>query len=583
MQHSSGQVTTQEALFQARLRARDGVRPQSTLAILAGYEPRQQPVSRPCAVPGPASPSSRRHVLHRSPRPVSGPKERPAGDGQDRNDQIRAEGAAGAWQMAFAGLAAVGFAGLAALVLAGFGKGRPGEEAGPSGSVSMDPGEAAFIPPRPASVSAIAIGEAADPEGQSRAAWFDYSGMADYLRGHADISAAQTVEVARLAQMEADRLAGSVIAETATNPVMPVAGPSEEGIRALAGDEAARIARQLAAEAALAEEENRAIRMEAARLAQLEAQRLAALRAAQARIDSLERALEAEVAARQAAEAEARRFAAEREALIQAEAQAREASARAEQRLLVERRARLAAEAEVTRLAALEAQRAAEASQTARLAEAEARRIAEAEALRLAAAAIEAPRPVLLASAVIAAPVPVAKPDPGPQPASLKPQLHPDPSAEQGLAQPETVAMAAGPGGAGGFIAERVSRNSPDSLGLSDRLLLANGFDRLLATGLDGHDYILEAMAGEAVRVRFEQTRIIDPSIASVPARADANGPFLPVSRSYEAPIPVSLSVMCREVSYAIEGFERGRFAACQQSAGRWLLARPAPGQQASL
>ena len=46
------------------------------------------------------------------------------------------------------------------------------------------------------------------------------------------------------------------------------------------------------------------------------------------------------------------------------------------------------------------------------------------------------------------------------------------------------------------------------------------------------------------------------------------------VTRGYAEQPVVNVSVMCRDVAYALPGQERGRFSACQGADGQWMLAR---------
>lgn len=490
-------------------------------------------------------------------------------------------------------------------MLSGLARERQG--AGPDLSTggARDDADAAFSPPLAMSVSALAIQAAADPAGQGPASWFDYRGAADYLSERAALYQAGLREAERIAQAEAERLAQLAPVPVGTSGPAPgsagitqgqVSVLQEEQASLLAEDEAARLATEEAARAERAEAAALASQAEAARLARLEAERVAALQQAERRIASLEEARAAEAAARLEAEEVARRLAAEAEALRLARAEAERAARLAEERLAIEIQARRAAEAEVARLAALEMQRLAEMDDMRQRAEREARRIAEAEAARLAAADRAPAAPVVLAAvspATVAAtpPVPAMKPSPDlPQAASRKP----DPAALPGdgvsseassafaMKVPAEQSGTYGFKGAAGFIAERASLSLAGELDPLMRSRLEGGFLDLLAAGIDGRDYQLDMPGGTGVMVRFEQTRIVDPAMAEVRRIGDVAGEATPVVRPYGPAPGVDISVMCRDVSYAVDGFERGRFAACQGEGGGWLLARPSGPEGAS-
>lgn len=626
-----------DAPFRARLKARDGVRPHSTLAILAGYDPNKAGASALPARPRPAArpiadlrevQETRRTVVElpppavagrpapRLPEPVRAPAKPPADSRppaarivplpvpaarpEPEVAETTGEEEGGRYhrfmKLLFAGLAVLGLAGLS--FLAADNALKTGVSPQPKDDDAVGPDQAGGVLPQGAGeVSAIAVQEAATPAGTEPSPWFDYRGVADYLQARVAAFEAAEREAARLAELEAERLAAAAIAETEADRLAAAAraeADAEAGRIAaqdaerqrLAREEADRIAQaeadRLAAEAAA----EAAARAEAQRLADLEAERAAAALAEQERLAALEAQRAAEAEARRLAEAEARRVAAEREAQRLAEIEARNAAAAAEEKRIADLAAQRAAEEEARRLAALEAQRAAEAAEARRLAELEAQRLAQLEAERLAA---QREPSITLATAVIA-PAPVAKPSLPPGAASLKPARPPAPAT---LADAEPVARGAPtiltarqpdvrPLGAAPtlrtadvFLGERVQLTAGGELEASALEAMQADFLRLIATAGDGSAHTLTAPDGRALEVRFERTEALAP--AQVEVRAVGGWPVAggAVTRAYDAQPVVNVSVMCRDVAYVIPGQERGRFAVCQGAEGGWMLARP--------
>lgn len=644
-----------DAPFRARLRARDGFRPQSTLAILAGYEPREDdapappareraprpvavaavPVAQPQArsaprrtppagraeawapparpervKPEPARPAPRpdpappREELRRAPAVIVPPVIEEAEE-TEREEEERATGLGrfGEYsQLAFAGLAVLGLAGLSLLAIDNALKGKPGllPEDGDTASrrSAGDTGPAV----QPASVSAVAVQEAATPMGADAQPWFDYRGVADYLRTRVDAFEAAERDAARRQQAEAERLASAAIADAEAGRLAAAAQADADALAAreaavaaerqrLAREEAERIANEEAARLAAQAQAEAAAKAEAERLARLEAERAAAALAEQQRlaVQEAERAAAAE--AKRLADLESRRIAAEAEAKRLAEVEAQKAAALAEQQRLADLAAKRAAEEEARRLAALETQRAAEAAEARRLADLEAARLAEAEARKLAAQKAEE-KSISLAAVVVAPPV--VKPSLPPGPASLKPartSIEPLVSAPTApvtrtgptiltARPPEVRPFTAGPAnalrGADVFIGERVALTSGDTISADAMRQLQDEFTRLLAISPDGTRHELATPDGRRIAFSFESTQLVgaaQANLRTVGYQADAGAV---VTRAYAEQPVVNVSVMCRDVSYALPGQERGRFSACQDGKGQWMLARPA-------
>lgn len=607
-----------EAHFRARLKARDGTRPQSTLAILAGLDPkkatpdvprgpiRMTPVKavahtvRPAPLVMAPSVLAPAPVIARDFRPPEAPPVRPPPPAETRREPyeipaVRApqtriapppapetldaaveeggEERRGFAQLAFAGLAVLGLAGLAYMAA----DTALNERSGRNGSDDSEglrqsaPADGAGLAGT-AAVSAAAVGTASLPAGAEPAPWFDYRGVADYLKARVDAFQASEREAAQRLELEAEQIAAAALAEAEaqrlaaqTQSVTDAALAADADRARLIQEEADRIAALEVQRLADAEAAAAALRAEAERVALLEAERTAAALAEQQRLADLEAQQAAEFAARAEADRAVRQAAAEAEAARLAEAESRRLAAETDARRLAGARAQEAAEAEANRLAALEAQRAAQA--------AEARRLAELEAQRLAAAVVsqrQAAASVSLA-AVVLPPAPAVKPSVPPGAASLKP---PAPQLEAGLvhrqAPPAMIAsdpqvrpiLAGAPIQAvtvETFVSERVERTASGILPEAALASLKSDFLRHVESSADGAVHNLTTPDGRRLEIRFEQATNREP-----------------VTRSYTEPPPVAVSIMCRDVAYVLPGQEQGRFAACRNAGGSWELARPA-------
>lgn len=632
-----------DAPFRARLRARDGRRPQSTLAILAGYEPRDGETAE-IAVPAPRRPRS---VAVAAPAPVQTrpeprrvppagrpeawapparpepirPREEirrpplsivpPVADIPEPEVEAEEERATGLSrfgeysQLAFAGLAMLGLAGLSLLAINHSLNAKPGalpdegEDAARRSATDIGP---AVLP---ASVSAVAVQEAATPLGAEPQPWFDYRGVADYLKQRVDAFEASERDAARRQQEEAQRLASAAIADAEAGRLAAAAQAEADALAArdaaidaerqrLAREEAERIANEEAARLAAQAEAEAAARAEAERLARLEAERAAAALAEQRRLAELEAERAAAAEAKRLADIESRRIAAEAEARRLAELEAQRAAAQAEQQRLADLAAKRAAEDEARRLAALDAKRAADAAEARRLADLEAKRLADLEARNLAGRQTEAP-PITLAAAVVAPPVPAAaKPLTPPRPASLKPArtsiaplATPDPvpvtrSAPTILTAraPEVRPFMVGPAdarrSADVFIGERVALTAGEAISVEAMSRLQEEFGRLVGVSPDGTSHHLPTPDGRQIMITFEDTQLVDTTSANLRTVGYSAADVSPVTRAYGEPPVVNVSVMCRDVAYSIPGQERGRFSACRGADGQWMLARTA-------
>ncbi|MBY9065854.1 hypothetical protein K1X12_03040 [Hyphomonas sp. WL0036] len=636
---------TADASFRARLRARDGMRPQSTLAILAGYEPKEmaaaeiaprpraprpapvaaapvttakpvapvaaaapatrpiEPANRPDAWAPPARPQPvrPREEVRRVPAVVVPPVEEVIDTAEDAAEEERRETVLGRFgeysQLAFAGLAVLGLAGLSLLAIDNTLKGKPGllpEEGDDTvRRASADPGAAVG----PASVSAVAVQEVATPAGSAPQPWFDYSGVADYLKSRVEAHQAAERDAARLQQEEAQRLAAAAIADAEAERLASVARAEADALatrdaaieaerQRLAREEAERIANEEAQRLAAQAAADAAAKAEADRLAKLEAERAAAALVEQRRLAELEVQRAAEAEAQRVAELEARRIAAEAEAKRLAELEAKKAAAAAEEKRLADIAAKRAADEEAARLAALDAKRVSDAAEARRLADIEAKRLADAEARKLA----EASKPVVLASAVPAPAKPIIPPGAAslkPARSDVQPLVSADPAPVTRTAPtiltagaPEVRPFVVGPAnaqrGADVFLGERVALTAGAAINVDEMSGLQQQFVRLVGASPDATLHRLSTPDGRQVEVTFERTQLVGTAQANLRTVGYSADTSAPVTRTYSEQPAVNVSVMCRDVAYAIPGQERGRFSACQGADGHWMLARTA-------
>lgn len=628
-----------DAPFRARLRARDGMRPQSTLAILAGYEPKEgegtgvlarerparpvaaittataipqarpeprriPPAGRPEAWAPPArphEPARPRQEIRKAPVVVVPPVEEET-EADAEEDRATGLGRFGEYtQLAFAGLAVLGLAGLSLLAIDSALKGKPG--ALPDEGEDTARRSAANLGPAvlPASVSAVAVQEAALPVGVEAQPWFDYRGVADYLKNRVDAFAASERDAVRREQADAQRLASAAIADAEAGRLAAAAQVEADALVArdaaidaerqrLARLEAERIANEEAARLAAQAEADALARAEADRLARMEADRAAAALADQRRLAELEAERAAAAEASRLAEIESRRVAADAEAKRLADLAAEKAAAQAEQQRLADLAAKRGAEDEARRLAALDAKRVADAADARRLAEVEARRLANLEAQRQAAQKA-GERTLTLAAATVAPAPPAPKPAPPPRAASLKPRVQPlvapDPApvtragptiltARAPEVRPFLIGPPAAMRGAEVFVGERVALTSAGVISADAMTGLQSEFLRLVATSPDGTQHALATPDGRHIEVSFERTQLVETTQANLRTIGYSAGDGAAVTRSYGEPAVVNVSVMCRDVAYMLPGQERGRFSACRGTEGQWMLARTA-------
>jgi hypothetical protein len=569
--------------FRARLRARDGVRPQPTLSILthsgpitAGpvshnavsevrllrkQPPAPKPVNKAPLVPVAATADGIAVIPH-------GGKQ--GGSGDDSEDPR-----AGFFgrisdfpQFAFAGLAVLGLAGLSIMAAENALGAKPDRDTAEDGAAVTT-----------ASVSAAAVQRAS--AGSVATPWFDYRGTADLLKARVAELRVEEDAVARLASVEADRTAAAAIANAeaarvAAEQPAATSGPAiiDNRVRdRLAAEEAARAASATVAAQLKTQEAAAAAKVEAGRIAAEEAARAAAAAAEQQRLAQVEAQRAADAEAKRLADLAAKKQAADAEAKRLAQIEADKAAKAAEARRLADIEAKRAADVEAKRLASLEARRAADAAEVTRLANLESRRLADAEAARLAAVA-----------AVAAAPAPRVWTNP-PGRASLKPERPAatlvaaapvertaPPSLSAGT--PEVRQLASMPRPVDDFIAERAEYTAGRTLDAAALDVLKSDFIKLVEGSADGTHHELLTPDGRPLLIHFERTLPVDPMKATVQAIGYAPSADGLITRAYLQPVDVTVSVMCRDVSYAFPGQERGRFAACEGGDGTWKMAR---------
>jgi hypothetical protein len=531
--------------FRARLRARDGVRPQSTLAIISGIENQVQAKAKPATPP--------RGLI----RPLRSVPANPrflalgkggilSGGGNDDDDG--GSRLSDISQFAFAGIAVLGLAGLSVMAAESALHGGTQGNAGPLADVppSLAPGGGA--------ASSVAMAAASTPSDAVPTAWFDYRGLADRFAANQAAYETTQRDVATAESEQARLQAASVIADVEARRVAETA----------AQDADAEQARLAAAEL----EKTRLAEAEAARVAEAEQVRLANLKAEQDAAAAIE--------AQRLADLETRRL----------------AEAEAETQRLAELKAKADAKAEQKRLAALAVE-----NQKKRLAAA-----AAAEETRLAAVTASAILPAASPRLATPAPTPlrirqmVAHTGAVPPPATLKPAgagvilaalgapvTRPVPPPSYTLAAPTVRPFNTAPAPApapvtarnvDAFMAERVELTAAQALDSEMINTLRADFLRLVDTQADGATQTLKIPDGRDLTILIERSTNREASKATVRTIEYTAQPTDSVVRFVSDVIPMKVSVMCRDIAYAFPGQERGRFAACQAPEGGWVLAR---------
>jgi hypothetical protein len=539
--------------FRARLRARDAIRPQSTLAIISGIQAKAADTGKP------VKPSYNRGPV----RPLRAVSTNPGllptgrngkGGGRDDDDDSGSR-LADISQLAFAGIAVLGLAGLSVMAAdsALHNEGpESGSETDASNVTSFDPVIA------PSAASSVAMAEASTPVGTTPTQWFNYQGVADQLAARKAAFETAQREAATAEAEQARIEAANAIADAEAQRLAEAARQDADAERARA--------------AAADQEKTRLAEAEAARVAEADAQRQAALEA--------EQAAAAEVEAKRLAEIEARRVAqAETEAQRVADLKARQA-AEAEAKRVAD------AAAEQKRLAAIASE-----NQKKRLA------AAEAEERRLAALNASAAVPASVAVKPSATPKAslqmVAYIGPVPAAATLKPAMGPKlvtaaprtvtewsantPAYTQSAPTVRPFAAAEAlpsPRNVDEFMAERVELTAAEALDPTLLKTLQNDFLRLVETETDGAAQILATPDGRKLEIRIERSTTREASKPTVRPINYTGQATDSVVRYVADVMPMKVSVTCRDIAYAFPGQERGRFAACEAPTGGWVLGR---------
>jgi len=528
--------------FRARLRARDGVRPQSTLAIISGIENQVQAKAKPATPPrGPIRPL---RSVPANPGFLALGKNGKGGilSGGGSDDDDGGNRLSDISQFAFAGIAVLGLAGLSVMAA------ESALHAGTQGNA----GPLADLPPSLApgggAASSVAMAAASTPSDAVPTAWFDYRGLADRLAANQAAYETTQRDVATAVSEQARLQAASAIADVEARRVAEIA----------AQDADAEQARLAAAEL----EKTRLAEAEAARVAEAEQVRLANLKA--------EEDAAAAIEAQRLADLETRRL----------------AEAEAETRRLADLKVKADAKAEQKRLAALAVE-----NQKKRLAAA-----AAAEETRLVAASAILPA----ASPRLATPAPtplrtrqmVAHTGAVPPPATLKPAgagvilaalsapvTLPVPPPSYTLATPTVRPFNTAPApvtvrNVDAFMAERVELTAAQALDSEMINILRADFLRLVDTQADGATQALKTPDGRDLTILIERSTTREASKSTVRTIEYTAQPTDSIVRFVSDVIPMKVSVMCRDIAYAFPGQERGRFAACQAPEGGWVLAR---------
>ncbi|KCZ59579.1 hypothetical protein [Hyphomonas chukchiensis] len=538
--------------FRARLRARDAVRPQSTLAIISGIQAKAADTARPVK------------PLHsRGPvRPLRAVSTNPGllphgrnGKGGGQDDDDTGSRLADISQLAFAGLAVLGLAGLSVMAAdSALHNGDPesGSEADPLRMADVDPVVA------PSAASSIAMAEASTPVGTAPTPWFNYQGVADQLAARkaafetaqreaatAEAEKARIEAANAIADAEAQRLAEAAQQDAATERARAAAAELEK--TRLAEAEAARVAEADAQrQAALEAEQAAAAEVEAKRLAEIEARRVAQAEAEAQRV--------ADLKAKQAADAEAKRLA---DAAAEQKRLAAVASENQKKRLA-------AAEAEERRLAALNASAAIPASVAVKPSatpKASVQMVAYSGPIPAAATLKPDMRPTLVA----AAPLTVTERSVNtPAYTQSAPKVRPFAAAEA-LPSPRNVDE---------FVAERVSLTAAEALDPTLLNTLRHDFLRMVETEADGATRILATPDGRKLEIRIERSTTREASKPTVRPLNYTGQATDSVVRYVADVMPMKVSVTCRDLAYSFPGQERGRFAACEAPTGGWVLGR---------
>lgn len=535
--------------FRARLRARDGVRPQSTLAIIASIENQARTPLRLASAP-PKGPIRALRAGSANPGflPLGRNSKGGGLSGSGHDDDDGTSRLADISQLAFAGLAVLGLAGLSVMAA----------ESALSGGPDEDPGPLAELPPvlNPGggAASASAMAAASAPVDAVPTAWFDYRRLADRLAAN------------KTAYETAQREAAGEDVERA----------SIQAANAIAETEARRIA-EIAEQAAAAEQARLAgVEQEKIRLAEAEAARVA--NAEQVRLEGLQAEQDAAAAAeaRRLADIETRRLAeAEAETRRLAELQTK-ADAKAEQKRL----ASLAAENQKKRLASAAAEESRLAAITASAATvlvAPAPRTASPSlkprrALGMvahsgpvpAAATLKPERVGVILTALATPTAPSTRTPPAPAYTQSAPSIRP-------FDAPSRPAIART---ADDFMAERVELTASQVPDTNMVNVLKADFLDLVETRQDGAAQILQTPDGRSLSILIERSLAREVSAPGV-RKITYNAPHSDSVVSFVSDVmPMKVSIICRDVAYAFPGQERGRFAACQSPAGGWVLAR---------
>ena len=124
------------------------------------------------------------------------------------------------------------------------------------------------------------------------------------------------------------------------------------------------------------------------------------------------------------------------------------------------------------------------------------------------------------------------------------------------------------------FIVRRVQRTAAKPLDEAALDEVKAAFLNVLNTAPDGAESEIATPDGRRVSVKIEQTTTREQTRSVIRTIRYTVSEYSAVQRNIADVRPSVVPVTCRDISYAIPGQERGRFAACESGKGEWLISR---------
>ncbi len=595
--------------FRARLRAREGVRPRTTLSIISRIDPetdrfalpgdsdvlpgeglRLRRMDRPALALVPAAAASA--LITTTPTaptvdastpaqlgsgdPPGKGKPAPVHDDDDDAPMGFRSRLVDVSQFAFAGIAVLGLAGLSVMAADSALSSKTASLPADSDS-KLDPFVAASTGATPAAGTIVSASSAElKATGAAPASWFDYRGVANLLnarKADADRMTAEAAQTERVRVAEADRDAKAAIAESEAKRLADQAA-------SVAQTEAATFAAAETERQRLADADARAIAVKAEADRQAEAVRVEAARVeaeTQLAAVTAQKKLEADAAARRVAAADAARKAAETKRLAELERQ-RLAALAADEQAEKLRRAKAASDATVRvastgTAAEMVAFTGAAPKPATRKPAKPTRAQASTSTATLIPAGVSQVRSTVTTTRAYTRNYTRAVDRAVPQ------TLSTSSVSVRPLASNASVSSTTVPQSVADFIGERVQRTSAKTLSDAVVVSFRSDFMRLLETQADGARHTLKTPDGRDMRVMFEGSQTKDWSVRTVrylgAADTGTSTYGAEAGLRYAAQTaPERAEAMCRDVSYAFPGQESGRFAACKTPDGVWTIAR---------